>query len=104
MKGRYIGENIRLIYDVLNYAERHDKSGILMSVDFEAAFDSVSWEFLCEALKQYNFGPKFLSLIKTMYLNSNNFARIDMNGFLGEKVFLKCGVRQGDPISGYLFN
>ena len=104
LKGRYIGENIRLIYDVLNYAERHDKSGILMSVDFEAAFDSVSWEFLCEALKQYNFGPKFLSLIKTMYLNSNNFARIDMNGFLGEKVFLKCGVRQGDPISGYLFN
>ena len=75
-----------------------------MSADFEAAFDSVSWKFLCESLKQYNFGPKFLSLIKTMYFNSNNFARIDMNAFLGEKVFLKCGVRQGDPISGYLFN
>ena len=104
IKGRYIGENIRLIYDVLNHAERHDKSGILMSADFEAAFDSVSWEFLHEALKQYNFGSKFMSLIEIMYLNSNNFARINMNGFLGEKVFLECGVRQGDPASGYLFN
>ena len=104
LKGRYIGENIRLVYDVLEYAKCHDKSGILMSADFEAAFDSVSWEYLEKALNQYNFGPDFRHLIKTMYLNSNNFARIDMNGFLGEKVFLECGIRQGDPASGYLFN
>ena len=64
-----------MVYDVLN-AEHHKKSGILMSTDFQAAFDSVSWDFLNHALEHYNFGAKFRNLAKVMYLNNNNFARI----------------------------
>ena len=99
IKGRFIGENTRLIYDILSHAKHYNKSGVLMSVDFEAAFDSVSWDFLLKALEHYNFGPNFRNLVSSMYLNDNNFARIDMNGFLGEKVYLKRGIRQGDPAS-----
>ena len=75
-----------------------------MSADFEAAFDSLSWEFMLRVLKSYNFGPHFRNLISTIYLSDANFARIMFNGHLGQKVFLGCGVRQGDPVSGYLFN
>ena len=75
-----------------------------MSADFEAAFDSLSWDMLLEVLKQYNFEPNFRETIKFLYLNNENFSRIMLNGHLGNKIFLKCGIRQGDPASGYLFN
>ena len=46
LSGRYIGENTRLVYDILNYTEQYNKPGILLLVDFEKAFDPVSWKFL----------------------------------------------------------
>ena len=45
LKGRYIGESIRLLYDTLLYASKHHVPGLLM-VDFEKAFDSVAWSFI----------------------------------------------------------
>ena len=75
-----------------------------MAVDFEAAFDTVSWEFLTEALHCYNYGPYCIQMLNTFYLNSNNFSRTILDGFLGPKISMGRGIRQGDPISGYLFN
>ena len=49
--GRFIGENSHLIYDILHYTEKENIPGLLMLIDFEKAFDSVSWEFLHETLK-----------------------------------------------------
>ena len=46
IKGRFIGENIRIIYDVMNYTERNSIPGLLMLIDFEKAFDSISWDFI----------------------------------------------------------
>ena len=57
IKGRYIGENIRLIYDLMNYTEENNIPGLLLLIDFEKAFDSLSWQFIHKALKFLNFGP-----------------------------------------------
>ena len=102
--GRFIGENSRLVYDVIEHMNISSTSGIIMAVDFEAAFDTVSWDFLINALHYYNFGPNYIQMIETMYLNSNNFSRIILDGFLGQKITMEKGIRQGDPISGLLFN
>lgn len=40
IKGRYIGENIRLIYDLLNYTDTHDIPGMLFLIDFQKAYDT----------------------------------------------------------------
>ena len=45
IKGRYIGENIRLIYDIMHYTEKLNIPGMLLLIDFEKAFDSLSWTF-----------------------------------------------------------
>ena len=57
MKGRYIGENLRLLYDVLFYTNFYKKPGLLLAVDFEKAFDSVAWSFIKKSLDRFNFGP-----------------------------------------------
>ena len=75
-----------------------------MAFDFESAFDTVSWKFLLEALDYYNFGFCWKHIIKTFYLNDHNFSRILLDGYLGPKINMNRGIRQGDPASGYLFN
>ena len=35
LSGSYIGEHIRLVYDILSYTEQHNKSGVLLLIDFE---------------------------------------------------------------------
>ena len=46
MAERYIGENIRIIYYLFYYAEKENIPGFLLLIDFEKAFDSVSWAFI----------------------------------------------------------
>ena len=104
IKGRFIGENTRLVYDLIHKTNANNESGLILAADFEAAFESVSWSFLDKILKSYNFGLQFKNMIRLLYLNSENFSRIILDGFLGDKIHMQRGIRQGDPISGYLFN
>lgn len=41
VKGRFIGENIRLVYDIMNFTERKQIPGLIMLIDVEKAVDSV---------------------------------------------------------------
>ena len=41
MSGRFIGENIRLLYDIMKYTDINDIPGLLLLIDFEKAFDSI---------------------------------------------------------------
>lgn len=52
-----MGENIRLVYDIMHFTEYNDIPGLLMLIDFEKAFDSISWNFIYKALEFFNFGP-----------------------------------------------
>ena len=46
LQGRFIGESTRLIYDLIKYTEDNKIDGLLMLIDFEKAFDSISWKFM----------------------------------------------------------
>ena len=50
-----MGENLRLLYDLMDYKNHRDLPGLLLLIDFEKAFDSVSWEFMFKVLDFYNF-------------------------------------------------
>ena len=73
----------------------------MLLIDFEKAFDSVSWEFLYKTLDYFNFGKDIQSWIKLF--NNDVIAYISQCGFLSEKINIKRGCRQGDPIASYEF-
>ena len=91
----------RLIYDTMHFTEYNKIPGLIMLVDFEKAFDSVSWDFLIEALNKLGFGQNFIKWIKN--LNINIFTTVLQCGFLSNQICIKRGCRQGDPIAPYLF-
>ena len=46
ISGRYTGENFRHIYDVMEYTEQGNIPGLLLLINFEKAFSSISWYFM----------------------------------------------------------
>ena len=50
LAGRFIGENTRLMYDIIHQTEILNKPGMILLLDFEKAFDSVSWKFIHKVL------------------------------------------------------
>ena len=99
--GRYIGENIRILYNILYYTEKHKLPRMLLLVDFEKAFDSVSWDFLFRVLDFFNFGDSFIKWVKLFYTKCQSC--VIVNGHLSEWFYLQRGCRQGDPLSPYRF-
>lgn len=52
IKGRYIGENARIVLDLFYYWEETNNEGIFQLLDFEKAFDSIEWNFLFKTLEK----------------------------------------------------
>ena len=67
LKGRFIGENIRLIDGLINHTVARNIPGLLMFLDFEKAFDSVEWSFIWKTLSAFNFGSSLINWIKLCY-------------------------------------
>ena len=58
-KNRFIGEEGRLISDILEMSESLNLKGSIVSVDIEKAFDSLSHSFLLVCIKKVDIGNDF---------------------------------------------
>ena len=103
IKGRNLAENIRTIYDIMQYTEDENIPGLLLLIDFEKAFDSVSWSFIQKSLQFFNFGTSIQKWVRLFYTNCTS--AVNQCGHMSESFTgtLYRGCRQGDPLSPYLF-
>ena len=101
VKGRTIFDAIRTIDDVIEHTMNRDISGILVAIDYEKAFDSLDFSSLIRVLHAFNFGRSFIQWVRVLY---NKISSCVMyNGFAIGPFSLSREVRQGDPLSPYLF-
>ena len=106
IKGRYIGENIRLVLDLIQYAAEKKESGMLLFCDWEKAYDSLDWNYLKAVLRHLKFGDNFIKWINLIYPSSTSYApkaQLQINGQLSEPYEILRGLRQGCPLSCSLF-
>lgn len=98
---RYIGDNIKNIHSIIDFLNKTGRDGLIVSLDFKAAFDSLDHPFLFGVLESCNVGEIFLSWIKTLYQSSQSC--ILNRGFSTGWFSFGMGIRQGCPLSPFLF-
>ena len=99
--GRFIGENVAFLRDVVDYATLSNAPVAVPSLDQEKAFDRVEWSFMRKTLRAMGFGDSFVSWVDLFYHNVRS--SVNVNGYLSEPFFLPRGVRQGCPLSPLLY-
>ena len=99
--GRFIGENVAFLRDVVDYATLSDVPVAILSLDQEKAFDRVEWPFLRKTLRAMGFGDSFVNWVNLFYCNVRS--SVNVNGYLSQPFSLSRGVRQGCPLSPLLY-
>ena len=101
IKGRFIGQNITSLVDILQFVEDNDISALLISIDYEKAFDKLEWSFIEHSLHYFNFPNVIIKWVNILYTNIQSC--VSNNGHHSPYFTLQRGVRQGCPLSPYLF-
>ena len=93
VKERHILENIFTAQEAMYWTVSSQKNLALIFLDFEKAYDRVSWIFLKNALIHFGFSFLWVSWIRALYVDAST--QILVNGQKGQPFSLGRFVRQG---------
>lgn len=100
--GRSIFDHIRLSRLMTTFAEVTGKNGTIVALDQEKAYDKITHNYLWKTMKAFNIPETFVNTVRHLY--SNAHSTVVINGEFSRNFKVTRGVRQGDPLSCFLFD
>jgi len=94
-------ETVASVRDAIEYAEVMKKPLCVVSIDFNAAFDRISHNYLEEVLRATGHGNPFLDRVMGLYRNASS--EVQINGFRSSLFPIHGSIKQGCPLSMQLF-
>ncbi|GJV97164.1 cysteine-rich receptor-like protein kinase [Tanacetum coccineum] len=85
----------------MEFLKKKKENGLIFKVDFQKAYDTINWRFLINIMERVGFREKWRKWVEICLKSS--FMSILVNGSPTEEFRLERVVRQGDPLSPFLF-